>query len=471
VTVQGRLGLVVRRSHHSVCLEFDDGRDAWYTVDSLDAPDALEIGPVPRDPAPLRPVPDALPGASAALGAWLAGIDSNWALAVVLGGGPNALSFARSLGRRRVPVLVVDGARGFAGSSRWARSVVLPGPSEHPETWVRFLRWVGDDLSRPAALFPTNDTLVSLVADHEAELADRFRAIVPRRDDVETIVDKGKQYRAAAAAGIPVPRTELPTSHGDIVRIAAGMRYPCLLKPHRSLPGRAVIEHKRKVDVVENPRELVVAYDRLASPDNPFLVQERVPGPDSELFYYLGFWDRPGHEHSWMTARKVWQFPGGIGDGSTVESARVSEVATLARVLLRALRYRGLVNVEFKRDPDGRFLLIEVNPRTVAFNQLATTAGMDFPWIAYRQIATALHPRPSSAFRTGVRYTNEDLELSRLVHGEVRLPEGLRPWVSSLVRSRAWAIASVRDPAPLLRYVTDRVRGAVGQRSSHPCSR
>ena len=166
---------------------------------------------------------------------------------------------------------------------------------------------------------------------------------------MEAIIDKGSQYRRARAAGVPIPSTEFPETHDDIVRVAVCMTYPCVLKPHRSLPGRAVIEHKRKLLVVENPADLVSAFDRYATPDNPFLVQELVPGPDTSLFFYLGFWDEVGREHSWMTAEKLRQYPARIGDGSLVRSVHLSEVADLSRRLLRAFVYRGLVNIEFKR--------------------------------------------------------------------------------------------------------------------------
>ncbi len=391
-------------------------------------------------------------------------------VAVVLGGGPNGLSVARSLGRRGVPVLLVDGEEGVAGRSRFVRSVVLRGPSQHPGDWVDLLERVGPQLSKPAVLIPINDTLTSLVARQAATLAGWYRFRVPSTQTVEAIVDKGLQYRRARAVGIPIPRSEFPVTHEDIVRVAACMPYPCVLKPHRSLPGRAVIEHNRKLLVVENPADLVRAFDRYATPDNPFLVQELIPGPDTSLCFYLGFWDEAGSENCWITARKLRQYPAGIGDGSLVRSEHILEVAELSRRLLRAFEYRGVVNVEFKRDArDGIFRLIEINPRTAGFNQLAVSAGVDFPWISY-QYLTGDGPAPVTEFRDGVRYVDEARDIQAFLAGRRSGDLTFWSWVSSLVGIQAWAVASLRDPSPLIFQAKQRLT-AVASRAGGVAAR
>jgi len=382
------------------------------------------------------------------------------ALTVVLGGGANGLSFGRSLGRRGIPVVLVDGERGVAGRSRFVRSETLRGPSEHPDEWIDLLQRIASQLSRPAVLFATNDTLTELVARHAAQLAESYRYLIPEAEIVEAIVDKGSQYQRAHAAGVPIPRTEFPESHDDIVRIAAQVAYPNFLKPHRSLPGRAVIEQKRKLVVVEDPSDLIDTFDRLATPDNPFLVQERVPGPDTSLFYYLGFWDDAGDEHSFMTAQKLRQYPAGIGDGSLVQTVHEREVVELSRKLLLAFGYRGLVNVEFKRDArDGVYRLIEINPRSVNFNQLAVSAGIDFPWIAYQYLVGDTRPAPATEYRDGVRYVHEDLDVRAFLAGRRSGELTWRSWTTSILGTRAWAIASFGDPLPFIHQTEQHLVG------------
>ena len=52
--------------------------------------------------------------------------------------------------------------------------------------------------------------------------------------------------------------------------------------------------------------------------------------------------------------------------------------------LLRAFDFHGVSQVEFKRDPrDGRYKLMEVNPRLWLWHGLAASLGVDFARIAY----------------------------------------------------------------------------------------
>lgn len=162
---------------------------------------------------------------------------------------------------------------------------------------------------------------------------------------------------------------------------------------------------RKKVLEVHSEAELLASYREHTARDVRFMIQEIVPGGDDALFGYLGFWDSEQRERAWLTKRKLRQYPLGFGDGSYQVSVQCDEVADLARDLLSVLGYRGLVGVEFKRDPrDGVFRLMEINPRTVSGNQLAISSGVDFPWIAYRHLCGEAFEEPR--FRTGVHYVN-----------------------------------------------------------------
>ena len=55
--------------------------------------------------------------------------------------------------------------------------------------------------------------------------------------------------------------------------------------------------------------------------------------------------------------------------------------------LLQELRYHGVSQVEFKRDPrDGRFCLMEVNARHWMWHSLAAASGVNLSLAAYRDV-------------------------------------------------------------------------------------
>ena len=117
--------------------------------------------------------------------------------------------------------------------------------------------------------------------------------------------------------------------------------------------------------------------------------------------------------------------------------------------LLAEVRYHGISDVEFKRDArDGRLKLMEVNARQGLWGPLATAAGVNFCYIAYRDAIG----RPCAAQRQvdGVRWL--DLvhdgpdSVGEMLRGELRPAE----WLGSLRGVRADGLLSMRDPRPAM---------------------
>jgi predicted ATP-grasp superfamily ATP-dependent carboligase len=170
------------------------------------------------------------------------------------------------------------------------------------------------------------------------------------------------------------------------------------------------------------------------------------------LFGYLAFWDAEGVERAWLTKQKLRQHPPNFGDGSLQITADVPEVAELSRRLLRAFCYRGLVGVEFKHDArDGSYRLMEINPRTVSGNQLAITAGIDFPAIAYEYLSGCrLGIDQAQTFRPGVKFVNEEWDLKAYLALRKTGRMSVGHWLRSLRGTQARAIGAWDDPFPVV---------------------
>ena len=370
-------------------------------------------------------------------------------IAVILGGSVNGLSFARSLGRRQIPTLLLDSDRLIGTYTRYSKFVHLPAADEHPEGWIDFLEFVGSRLDASGVLFPTSDVHCLLVSQQEDILRRYFRFLVPTPQVTESIVNKRTQYGIAQEAGIPIPKTYFPKSIEELRHLSAEVPYPCILKPYKSHEGRKKIP--KKVVIVHSKPELILEYARIAIGDVAFMIQEIIPGEDSNLFGYLAFWDAEGCERNWLTKQKLRQNPPHYGDGSLQITVDAPEVAELSRRFLSAFGYRGFAGVEFKFDSrDHTFRLMEINPRTVSGNQLAISAGVDFPWIGY-QYLTASDPGTALAdpFRPGVKYVNEQWDVTAYLALRKSGKLTFVRWVRSVLGSEAKAIWAWRDPFPL----------------------
>jgi predicted ATP-grasp superfamily ATP-dependent carboligase len=114
------------------------------------------------------------------------------------------------------------------------------------------------------------------------------------------------------------------------------------------------------------------------------MVQQLIPGGDDELYTVGSYIAADGAVLGLFSGRKLRQSPPGIGTCRVGEAVWVQETVDAALRLLRAFDFHGVSQVEFKRDPrDGRFKLMEVNPRLWLWHGLAAALGVDFARIAY----------------------------------------------------------------------------------------
>jgi predicted ATP-grasp superfamily ATP-dependent carboligase len=277
------------------------------------------------------------------------------------------LAAIRSLGRAGLRVLAVDNRPGALGfRSRYAEPHVAP--AREGADYVRFLAALGDGV-----VFPTHDDDLATIARYRERL--HFTCPFPGWDVLGAAQDKREQVAAAARTGVPVPHTaEEPTDE---------MGFPVLVKPAHAP------EFRRRFGVkafrCENRAELDAAFER-ANDFRP-LVQEWIPGGDETLYTLGSYVAEDGRPLGLFSGRKLRQTPRSIGTARVAEAVWVDEVVDRGLALLRELGLWGISQVEFKRDPrDGKFKLIEVNPRLWEWHGLAASCGVDLPLIAYHDV-------------------------------------------------------------------------------------
>ncbi len=283
----------------------------------------------------------------------------------------NGLSAIRQLGRAGIRVYAVDhrpSALGFR--SRFATPVLAPGPLEDEEGFVEALRALG-----PGVALPTHDEGLAAIARHRDEL----ELLCPFPRDLERIQRKRVQLEAAR----DIPDTRYPQSAAEAVAAAAEIGYPVLLKPSEPVGFRQ--QYGRQAVICRSAREVEEAYTQ-TEPWEP-MVQDLIPGGDDELYSLGAYLDESLEPLALFCGRKLRQTPPGIGTARLGEAVWVDEVVDAGVELMRKLGCNGLAQVEFKRDPrDGRFKLMEINPRLWQWHSLAAACGVDLPLVAYRDL-------------------------------------------------------------------------------------
>jgi D-aspartate ligase len=154
---------------------------------------------------------------------------------------------------------------------------------------------------------------------------------------------------------------------------------------------------------VETMGELRTLWPRLVDAGVSVLVQERVPGPEARIESYHVYVDALGRVAGEFTGRKIRTYPHVYGDSTALVITDDPGVRALGRELVERLGLRGVAKFDFKRGPDGRLHLLEVNPRFTLWSHPGAVAGVNLPELVYRDLV-GLPRRAAGPARAGVRW-------------------------------------------------------------------
>jgi len=381
------------------------------------------------------------------------------ATAFVLGLTTGGLAAVRSLGRAGIPVVGLDW---WLGDARTRYGVIRRcPPPDRPEEMLAFLIRQAEGLEQPGILVPARDYFVELLGAHQEELGRYFRFHAMSEAVRQAAVDKRRQYEAALALGVPCPKTFFPQTAGDLEGVEDRLRYPVFLKPLYSHRWRSSFKHKGIV--VHNREQLREGFQGAQKAGYAVLAQEVIPGPDSNLFKFCTYIDSADRVLAAVVLRKLRQWPVHFGEGSLVSSVEEPEVARLGLRYCAGLGFRGIAEVEFKRDErDGIYKLMELNPRLWSNAQLVIDSGANLPLLAYLDLAGE-RPEPQLAYRQGVKWLRLNYDLRSFLWSFRH--EGLSPWtwLRSLWGVSSHAYFAWDDPGPLCGKLADFLGGGVGR--------
>jgi predicted ATP-grasp superfamily ATP-dependent carboligase len=341
---------------------------------------------------------------------------------------------------------------------------------------------------------PLADDWAVFMASHRAQLESCYRFVQPSPGLLSDLTDKASTYELARSHGLDVPRHLLVEEASDLAQVAAQVGYPCVLKPARSgdwrQPEAQAALAREKLLLARDAGELRAAYERASPFAQRHLVQEWLPGPDSDHYYVVSYVDRSGVLRGQFVHQKLMMRPPGRGVGCLIASVYRDDLAARTSDFLLAVGYRGLAGVEFKHDSrDGRLQLLDLNPRWGQGDSLAAIAGIDMAWLYYCD-CLGLRPSIPDGYQPGLKWVQlrahlaaswaahrarrasiwrSLLNLSGRLHHSVLALDDLRPagWmvsdmltarIRSALRRRRPRRASSRQPSVRQRTGGDRTR-------------
>ncbi|HVN94252.1 MAG TPA: hypothetical protein VMT38_11175 [Terracidiphilus sp.] len=369
--------------------------------------------------------------------------------AMVVGGDYQGLGILRSLGRKGVPVCVVDDQHSISRFSKYCTHFVKVRNLRDESIAIDALLDIADRYGLSDwVLFPTREELVAAFSHHRDRLSRYFRVPTPGWSSVQWAWDKRNTYRLAAEVGIATPASYTPCDVDDLAGFDH-LKPPFAIKP--AIKEHFIYATKAKAwraDTLEELKSLFKTATELTSPGE-VIVQELIPGGGAQQFAYCAFF-RDGEAVGKMTVRRRRQFPLQFGRSSTyVETVDVPELADYSERFLRAANYYGLVELEYKLDPrDHKFKLLDVNARTWGYHSIGRAAGVDFSYMLYADQVGL--PVSQCRAKPGVGWVRMVTDVPAAVMAVIARDTTLREYFRSLRNCKTEAVFDRTDPWPTL---------------------
>jgi D-aspartate ligase len=359
------------------------------------------------------------------------------------------LAIARDLRDSGVPVVgaSLNPEDPTCRSNVWHNVLRVPEPTE--QAWLATLDEAYSRYGR-MVLFPADDMMVRIVAENSADLAKRFDFVMPDLLTVTRLLDKSAFHEWALANDFPVPETVIVENYSELRAAVRDIGFPVMFKPfERTLKWQKL--SPLKVFRFDSDAEI----DRLTfdpfDAAGRFVVQEFIPGRDSDVYFCLTYRNRHQEELAALVGRKISQWPVDTGNTALAVTHDDADLHKLTRRLLDAADHVGFGSVEVRRSSrDGRMVITEPTVgRPDLQTSLAAAAGVNLVALGYRD-AIGLSPSPISQKREAI--WAHEIAFLRAATVAVRRPAERKTLFATLRVRRAPVCVyfSARDPRPFV---------------------
>jgi predicted ATP-grasp superfamily ATP-dependent carboligase len=315
--------------------------------------------------------------------------------------GENALGIVRSLGRKKIPIIlfVIKGYKSVVAYSKYI-DFLLELPELTRDIILNEIIFLNHKNIEKPVLFFDNCKMVNLL-HNDKELLKKYCYLT---QDIGDFTDKTFQFDVAKKAKVTVPKTWKPKTWIEFTdQIVTSNRL--IAKPDFASGNKPF-----KLLIADNINELKTQLGKYVTTPQGLLIQEYIEGTKESIWVSLGYRSSLTGKIFLMTAIKYLMNPvyGGVmAVGKVINN---EDVKNESLKLINAFDYNGIFGFEFKFSAiDNCYYYIEMSPRTEGFHNITTLAGIDLPLFAYKDLHSEtvdLYKSPSSGlYWFNARYT------------------------------------------------------------------
>lgn len=203
--------------------------------------------------------------------------------------------------------------------------------------------------------------------------------LLPEKYLFKKVNNKLEITEVARVCGVLYPETKIIRKDQPLCWMKSIENYPLVLK----LPEDEglYLEPSQRYAIVNSKIELETAYQKLVSYKKDILMQEYI---DGDAYGWSALYNRKHHCIAHISHKRLREYPISGGPSTFCVSVNEPELEKAGRKILDFLKWIGPAMVEFKRDrKDGKFKILEINPRYWGSLPLARYSGLNFLTMHY----------------------------------------------------------------------------------------
>ena len=274
---------------------------------------------------------------------------------------------------------------------------------------------------------------------------------LPSPEQLLLLNDKRRLAQLAVSCGVPVP-SEYDAPYGNAV-------YPCIVKPLCGEKfGMKAGDRYRIVYDGAQLADAVLYYKEHCGGETP-VVQQFVSGPGFGCEVFA----ENGRVLTSLCHERLREYPAAGGPSSCCRAVCVPEISAYTEQICKELGLSGLAMFEYKRDKDGKYFLLECNPRVWGSYPLTRAAKSNMTLCWFKTAFEAANPNDVFEIR-GNDYRNVRMHfpLSDIFAGAEYIKRGqigkglagIFSWMDPFIKN---GLLELKDMKPAMVYLKNRL--------------
>jgi len=372
---------------------------------------------------------------------------------LILGLFYGALGIARSLGKRGVAVYGIDTEKKpVAAYSKYIHRLHAPKKDEKLRD---FLVNFSKQFKKKPVLYVTGDTYILFILKYQ-KLLSKYFFYPDHFETVQKLVSKVGTARLFNDLKINSPSTRVIKRNTQSLPQGFKSRFPAILKPdyHHVWESeqdiRTYIGPGLRVKYLRDLFELQETVPKL-SPFGDMVLQEFVPGPSENCFYYIGYRNKNKGIVASFVARKMRTLPDTMGSETMLQSVWMPDLLRAGDQLLDCLDYVGHAGIDFKySEDDNSYKVIEINCRFGINDAFMADYGIDLPYVYYSDLQ-GIDILPERDYAEGIAWYDFERDLDWIREYRRKHSHNVFLFLFQLARGyHAYAYFDPKDPKPVL---------------------